>query len=551
MAEPGAATDYVADPTAGAVGEGQPIPAAGQAVAAASAPKLLKSHEGEHHSDFGGTEVPITRGVKVFAFCAAINSCNLGYDIGTSTNAAKMIQDQWDLSDEQREIFIGTLNLFSIAGALCSSHISDRYGRRFTFTLSAQGFIVGLIFQTFATNYTMLMIGRALVGLGCGVGLAIDPLYISEMSPAKHRGELVTWSELGINVGIVLGFSMGVFLAHLSDDIEWRVIFALGIILPCVMIYLSMKIMPETPRWYCLKYRYEEARSVLHYIYPAGYNVDFVIDDIKESLERERIAEETLGWGTIFRPSPAFRRMLIVGLFMAASQQLVGIDAIQYYLLDVIESTTDSELSQNLLLILLGVTKLSCVYLAGKYFDYKGRRPLVFVSLIGCTVALLALSITFYISGQDNPNTAFTVLGLATYLAFFSFGMGPASWLIPSEVFATCIRAKAMSLATMLNRLVATAFSSSFLTMKDTLSWEGFFFLLACICVFVLFVLYFLLPETKGHSLEDMSLYFAEVTGDFSILDAEKKIRMEEEMKTIGGTGVGGATTEPEGGTLT
>lgn len=90
-----------------------------------------------------------------------------------------MIQDEWDLSDEQREMFVGTLNLFSMFGALCSSYISDNYGRRFTFMISSQGFIVGLLCQALATNYTVLMIGRALVGLGCGVGLAIDPLYIS------------------------------------------------------------------------------------------------------------------------------------------------------------------------------------------------------------------------------------------------------------------------------------------------------------------------------------------------------------------------------------
>jgi Sugar (and other) transporter len=154
-------------------------------------------------------------------------------------------------------------------------------------------------------------------------------------------------------------------------------------ILPCVMIYLSMKVMPETPRWYCLKYRYDEARSILSTIYPPGFNVDLIVDDIKESLERERIAEETLGWATIFHPTPAFRRMLVVGIFMAASQQMVGIDAIQYYLLDVIEHTTDSATTQNLLMIFLGVIKLSCVYVAGQYFDYRGRRPLVFLSLAG------------------------------------------------------------------------------------------------------------------------------------------------------------------------
>jgi predicted MFS family arabinose efflux permease len=171
------------------------------------------------------------------------------------------------------------------------------------------------------------------------------------------------------------------------------------------------------------------------------------------------------------------------------------------------------------------------------------------------TVALLMLSITFYSAGNANPNVVFTVLGLGLYLAFFSCGMGPAAWLIPSEVFATCIRAKAMSLATVLNRVAATLMSSTFLTMKDALSWEGYFFLLAAICVFFLCFLYFLLPETKGHSLEDMSLYFAEITQDSSILDAELKIRVGEELSTMAAPRVEGPAvaqpSAPEGGTLT
>ena len=138
---------------------------------------LSQSHEGEHHGDFGETEILITRAVKVFAFCAAINSCNLGYDIGVSTTASKLVQEQWGLSDGQREIFVGTLNFFGIFGALSSQFFSDRYGRRTTFIVAAVGFIIGLLLQTFAPNYSFLMFGRALVGLGCGVGLAVSIMH--------------------------------------------------------------------------------------------------------------------------------------------------------------------------------------------------------------------------------------------------------------------------------------------------------------------------------------------------------------------------------------
>jgi len=104
---------------------------------------------------------------------------------------------------------------------------------------------------------------------------------------------------------------------------------------------------------------------------------------------------------------------------------------------------------------------------------------------------------------------------------FFSLGMGPGAWLIPSEVFATSIRAKAMSLATFLNRATATLMSSTFLSLANALSWAGFFLAMCCVCLIVALFMAIYLPETKGRSLEDMVVYFAEIMGDRSILQVE------------------------------
>ena len=139
--------------------------------------------------------------------------------------------------------------------------------------------------------------------------------------------------------------------------------------------------------------------------------------------------------------------------------------------------------------------------------------------------------------------TAFTrnnaaIFGLALYLAFFSVGLGPGAWLIPSEVFATSIRAKSMSVATFFNRVTATLMSSTFLTTHQATGWTGFFLLLAAVCVIAMVFIHFMLPETKGHSLEDMSVYFAEITGDKSILEAEAKLSQDRGSIELGaGTG--------------
>lgn len=137
-------------------------------------------------------------------------------------------------------------------------------------------------------------------------------------------------------------------------------------------------------------------------------------------------------------------------------------------------------------------------------------------------VALLLVAISFI--GDKASGSGWTIGGLALYMAFFSSGMGPGAWLIPSEIFATSIRAKAMSMATFFNRITATVMASTFLSTVNAIGWGSFFFLLAGVCAIVIIFLYCFLPETKGRSLEDMSVYFAEITGDTSLLEAEKKI---------------------------
>jgi MFS family permease len=324
-------------------------------------------------------------------------------------------------------------------------------------------------------------------------------------------------------VGIVFGFSTGLILKPIPDGREWRIMFILGAILPVVMIVLVLTVMPESPRWLVQKKREEEAKEILQKIYPDGYNVDPVICDIKEALEREEAAEIGVGWEIIMFPTPAFRRMLLVGVGTAVAQQAVGIDAIQYYLLDILEeSGIESDEKQSILLIFLGILKLIFIVVGGKLFDKKGRKPLLLVSLGGMACALLMVSLAFFV--KSDLSSGFTIFGLALYLSFFSIGMGPGAWLIPSEVFATCIRAKAMSVATTLNRAAATLMSSTFLSTANALGWGGFFLMLCIICLIVASFLIIYLPETKGRSLEQMSIYFADITKDSTLLDAETKI---------------------------
>lgn len=470
------------------------------------------------------TNSAITYHTYLYAFCAALNSCNLGYDLGVSTNVGPLVQADFGLTDGQLERFLGSLNFWSIFGALLSPVVSDRYGRRRTFAVAAVMFTVGIAVMSLSQSFEVLMVGRMIVGLGVGCGEAIDPMYIAEISPANCRGQLVSWAEAGVAVGVVLGFCSSLLFYGREVDGQWRYMLFLGTLMPLIMLVLVRCVIPESPRWLLCQNQDDEAKAILTKTHPPGTDVDWVVERIKESLEIERAASTAVGWRAILlRPSPAIRRMLLVGVGISIIQQAVGIDAIMFYLLlDIREAGITSELGQTSALIFLGVVKLAFVFVGAHLFDRYGRRPLLLISLLGCAISLIVVSITF--TSETHASKAITISALAVYLAFFSSGIGPGNWVVVSEVFATSIRAKAMSVAIFPNRVTATLLASTFLSVANAISWPGFFAMLSGICAFSAIFLAIYLPETKGKSLEDMAVYFAQITSDRSILDVEEKL---------------------------
>lgn len=441
---------------------------------------------------------PVTRWTYCYAFCAALNSCNLGYDIGVSTNAGPLIETDFQLSNVQLELFLGSLNFWTIFGALVSPILTDRYGRTTTFVTAAIGFIIGIVAMILSRSFEFLMMGRMVVGLSVGVGEAVDPMYIAEMSPKHVRGQLVSWAEAGVAWGVVLGFSSSLVFFYIEDiGLKWRCMIGAGTVMPVIMVILiALGFLPESPQWLISQNQESAARAVLERIYPS-HTIDEVVDDIQNSIELERQASSAVGWSeftvtviqapcaenscsfllcctdAIFFPSPAVRRMLIVGIGMATIQQAVGIDAVMFYLMFVIKgSGINTELGEVSALIVLGLVKLVFVFVGASLFDRLGRRPLLFVSLcgmffensvlvfrpadyfnnykltltvLGMAASLIVVSVTFMF--HSRVSEACTVLGLAFYLAFFSIGVGPGNWVVVSEIFATSIRAKGMCVA--------------------------------------------------------------------------------------------------------
>jgi len=321
--------------------------------------------------------------VYYIASFAALNSVNLGYDIGVNSGIGYHLQEgSLGLSDTDLEAFMGLFGAFSLVGALSAHWLSDGFGRRGAFAGASLSFIIGIVWTLGSSTLGWMLVGRCIMGIGVGLGLAIDPLYIAECSPAKYRGQLVTWSETANNVGILLGFLAGLLTYTLPNDTAWRLMLGLGTVIPAVLLALVAFVMPESPRWLLLRDREAEARRVLRRCHGPGAHLDAVVAAVQDELAEAAAAAEggDAGWcssssstcqGLLCAPPPAVRRMLVAGVGTAVVQQLTGIEAIQYYLLFVLEASgIESRRDQFAFMLLIGAVKAGIIVVAGRLFDH-------------------------------------------------------------------------------------------------------------------------------------------------------------------------------------
>jgi sugar porter (SP) family MFS transporter len=463
--------------------------------------------------------------VYLLAACAALNSCNVGLDIGVNSPAGILVQEDLELSNLQLELFMGSMNFFALIGALGSSTIIAKMGMTGSFIVSSVVFVIGILVMVLSNSYKVIMVGRALVGMGTGFGFAITPIYITEISPKEHRGFFTSWSEIGVNVGILLGFTSGLVFNddNFSLQVSWRLMFSTGFVFPILVMVMASIVMVESPRWLVRQGRDLDALGVLQRLYPQGYDVEVVLNDIQQDIEREKLLGSTSveGLSTLlcWKLSPTIRRMLVIGLGIAVSHEISGIDAIQYYLVYILEASgITGRAQQARYLIALGTLKLVCLFVASYFVDRWGRRPLMLLSVSGMTISLITMAAIFFHANGGNQTVV--VASLALYLAFFSIGLGPLGWIMPPEIFSTTLRSRAVGLTTFANRLTATVMTSTMLSIADTITWGGYFGLLATICGIILIMSFFHLPETKGRRLEDMTNYFAEESETSKLIEA-------------------------------
>ncbi|RWR05258.1 sugar porter family MFS transporter [Paenirhodobacter populi] len=418
-----------------------------------------------------------------------------GYDTGIISGALLQITSEFDLNHRQQELVTSVILVGAVIGALSCGKISSLIGRRYTIMLVAAIFAGGVIAAGLAPSAFWLGAARLVLGFAVGGASQIVPVYIAELAPAEKRGRMVTFFNISIGVGILAAGLVGAFLQNLWD---WRMMFAVAAV-PAVLLLISMLLLPESPRWLVGQDRVPEARATLDLVRETEKEVHREIRSI-EKINDAADARKDNGWRILAQPW--MRPALVAGLGVAAFTQLSGIEMLIYYTPTLL---TNAGFSHNVALhAALGVAVIYLVMtIVGKLLvDHLGRRRLVLIMLPGAVISLLVMGALFLIGGEVASNAWLIVGCLFAFMVFNAGGIQVIGWLIGSEVYPLSVREKATSLhAAVLwgSNLVLTATA---LTMVQWLSIGGAMWFYAALNALGFIFVYFLVPETKGKSLE-------------------------------------------------
>ncbi|KAK3125515.1 hypothetical protein QOZ80_7BG0606000 [Eleusine coracana subsp. coracana] len=499
---------------------------------------------------------PKKKGNVKFAFACAIlasmTSILLGYDIGVMSGASLYIKDDLKISDSKLEVLMGILNVYSLVGSFAAGRTSDWIGRRYTIVLAAVIFFAGAFLMGFAVNYGMLMFGRFVAGVGVGYALMIAPVYTAEVSPASARGFLTSFPEVFINFGILLGYVSNYAFSRLPQNLNWRIMLGIGAA-PSVVLAFMVLGMPESPRWLVMKGRLADAKVVLEKTsdtpeeaaqrlaeIKAAAGIPADLDgDVVEVPQREGGNEESRVWKElIFSPTPAMRRILLSGIGIHFFQQASGIDAVVLYSPRVFKAA--GIVGDNKVLgttCAVGVTKTLFILVATFLLDRVGRRPLLLTSVAGMILSLVCLGMGLTVVGHSPDVKVPWAIGVAiastmSYVAFFSIGLGPITWVYSSEIFPLHVRALGCALGVATNRVTSGVVSMTFISLSKAITIGGGFFLYGGMAMLAFIFFFFYLPETRGRTLEGMGKLFGATDEDGvkPEVDAATKEKRQLEM---------------------
>jgi SP family galactose:H+ symporter-like MFS transporter len=438
-----------------------------------------------------------SRFVYVAAAISALGGLLFGYDTGVISGAILFIKQDFALSPGREELMVSAVLWGAVVGAALGGELSDRFGRRATLIAAAAVFVLGAIGTALVPTAAWLIVGRVVVGLAIGIASFTAPLYISEVSPVNARGSLVSLNQLALTSGIVIAYLVDLAF---SGSGSWRWMLGLAAV-PGTMLGIGMILLPDSPRWLMDHGQRDRARAVLSRIREPD-QVDDEVNEIEKVLSKESGA-----WTDLL--TPLVRPALLVGVALAIFQQITGINTVIYYAPTIFQFAGFASASASILATVgVGVVNVLFTGVAVWLLDRVGRRPLLLVGQAGMIVGLVVLGLAFAIPRLGGLLGPIAVASLMVYVGSFAVGLGPVFWLLIAEIYPLKVRGRAMSVATVANWAANLIVTLTFLSLVQAAGRPGAFWLYGGIGIGAWAFSYFMVPETKGHSLEEIEAHW-------------------------------------------
>lgn len=447
---------------------------------------------------------------------AALGGFLFGYDAAVISGTVSQVTSQFRLDEIHVGWFVGCALIGSIIGVLMAGKLSDKWGRKLTMIVAALFFSVSGLACALVSNFEMLVIARMLGGIGIGIVSIVSPLYISEISIAEYRGRLVSLYQLAVTIGFLGAYLANFQLLHFSQSGAelgsllmqkifvsevWRAMLGFSGI-PAILFLMILFIIPESPRWLIVQGEETKASSVLGKIYKS-------MTDVKEQIEATKsvlLSEEKSNWRFLLQPG--IRKAVLIGAAIAILGQFMGVNAVLYYGPSIFEnaglSGGDALFSQVLVGIVNAVTTVIAVFI----IDKVGRKKLVYYGVSGMVISLLLVGFYFRFSeSMGMPNT-FLLFFFLFYVFCCAISISAVIFVLLSEMYPTRVRGMAMSIAGLALWVGTYLIGQLTPWMLENLTPSGTFWLFAFMCLPYMWIVWKLIPETTGKSLEEIERYW-------------------------------------------
>ena len=426
-----------------------------------------------------------------WSFTAALAGFLFGFDTVVISGADQKLQTLWNTTDIFHGAVVMSMALWgTVFGAVFGGFPTKKIGRKNTLLWIGIFFSISAIGSALANDPITFAIFRFVGGIGVGISGIAAPAYISEIAPQKNRGKLVGLYQFSIVIGILIAFISNYLLSGLGEN-DWRFMIGVELIPALIFTFLVISI-PKSPRWLFLNNRQSEAEKIIRSLYSTKEAEGLILDITKDN-------QNITSSESIFNKKYSF--IVMLAFLIAAFNQLSGINAFLYYAPRIFEEAGLGESIALLNSVGIGLTNVIFTYVGINLIDRLGRRTLMYIGSFGYIVSLSLISISFFLEWEG----IFLPLFFFLFIASHAIGQGAIIWVYISEIFPNNIRSYGQSFGVSTHWILA-AIIPSFIPFLFGFIGPGFVFsFFSLMMVFQLLFVHFIMPETKGISLEDLS----------------------------------------------